>query len=61
MAQICGSELIFYVASESLETSHNHEPKAGEPEALDTKTGIKRKAEEQPWGKAVEGTNFLVE
>ena len=47
--QPCPVKLFFYSESEiHLETSHNHEPKAGEPEALDTKTGIKRKAEEQP-------------
>ena len=47
--QPCPAKLFFYSESEiHLETSHNHEPKAGEPEALDTKTGIKRKAEEQP-------------
>ena len=47
--QPCPAKLFFYSESEiHLETSHNHEPKAGEHEALDTKTGIKRKAEEQP-------------
>ena len=47
--QPCPAKLFFYSESEiHLETSHNHEPNAGEPEALDTKTGIKRKAEEQP-------------
>ena len=60
--QPCPAKLFFYSESEiHLETGHNHEPKAGEPEALDTKTGIKRKAEEQPRSKAVEGTNFPVD
>ena len=47
--QPCPAKLFFYSESEiHLETSHNHEPKTGEPEALDNKTGIKGKAEEQP-------------
>ena len=48
--QPCPAKLFFYSESEiHLEKSHNHEPKAGEPEALiETKTGIKRKAEKQP-------------
>ena len=47
--QPCPAKLFFCSESEiHLETSHNHEPKAGEPEALDNKTGIKGKAEEQP-------------
>ena len=43
----CPAKLFWFSETELLfETTHNHDATAGEPEALDTKTGIKRKTEE---------------
>lgn len=45
----CHAKLYFYSESElHLETQHNHEATPGQSEALSVRTGIKRKAEEQP-------------
>ena len=42
------ANLFFYSEIHMENYSHNHEPKDGEHVALDTKTGNKMKAEEQP-------------